>query len=402
MKPWINKYKPETIADIQGQGKAIEALKEFISCYNRKDSKACILYGPTGCGKTISVYAVANELGIEVLEVNASDFRNKDQIESIVGTASKQMPLFSKGKIILVDEIDGLSGSKDRGGINALRNLLSGSSFPIICTATDPFSKKLASLRKESQLIEYHTLSYLSIANVLEKIAQQENIDAEKDMIKSLARRAGGDMRAAINDFQIIAGKEKKLTRESIDSLSEREQTENIMNALRLVLKTTNPDTAVRAFDNVTEDLDQCLLWLDENLPSEYEKPPDLARAYNYMSKADIMSRRIRRWQHWRFMVYINAYLTGGIAVSKDEKYKKFVPYRPTTRILKLWKANMKYKKRKAIAEKIAEKTHTSTKTIIQDVLPYLQIAIKKDAKLSAAIEEEFELGKDEMAWLRK
>jgi len=56
----------------------------------------------------------------------------------------------------------------------------------------------------------------------------------------------------------------------------------------------------------------------------------------------------------------------------------------------------------KAIAEKIADKTHTSTNRVIQDMLPYLQIAMKKNKQLSNAIAEEFELGKDEIEWLSK
>ncbi len=402
MKPWIKKYQPTTPDEIQGQNKAVDTLKEYINNYKKRKGKAAILYGPTGCGKTISAYAVANELDLELLEVNASDFRNKAQIESIIGTASKQMSLFSKGKIILVDEIDGLSGTKDRGGISALTNLIKSSAFPIICTATDPYGKKLATLRKASNLIEFHTLSYVSIAKVLEKIAKAENVKTDNELLKTLARRVGGDMRAAINDMQILVDKNNELTKQSIDELSDREQKENIINALRLVLKTTDPNTAVHAFDNVPEDFDQRALWIDENLPSEYEKPEDLARAYDFISKADIMNRRIRRWQHWRFLVYINAYLTAGIAVSKDEKYKKFVPYRPTTRILKIWKANMKYQKRKAIAEKIAAKSHCSTKTVIQDMLPYIQVAMKKDQQLSSNLGEEFELSKEEIDWLRK
>jgi replication factor C large subunit len=207
--------------------------------------------------------------------------------------------------------------------------------------------------------------------------------------LKTLARRACWDLRAAITDFQILVDKDKKLSKESIDELSERERKENIMNALRLVLKTTDPNVAIKAFDSVEEDFDQCALWVDENLPAEYEKPEDLARAYDYLSKADIMNRRIKRWQHWRFLVYIKSYLTAGIAVSKDEKYKKFVPYRPTTRLLKLWRAKMKYH-------------HTSTRRIVQDVLPYMQAAMKKNRKLCDELADEFELGKEEIAWLVK
>ncbi|MBW2999913.1 replication factor C large subunit, partial [Candidatus Woesearchaeota archaeon] len=141
--------------------------------------------------------------------------------------------------------------------------------------------------------------------------------------------------------------------------------------------------------------------WVDENLPKEYTNPQDLARAYDFISKADVMNRRIKRWQHWRFLVYINAYLSAGIAVSKDEKYKGFVSYTPTTRILKLWQAKMKYMKRTAIASKIAEKTHSSTKRAIKDTLPYLK-PIFKNKKLGSQLAEELDLNEEEFDWLKK
>ncbi|MBU0536514.1 MAG: replication factor C large subunit [Nanoarchaeota archaeon] len=400
-EPWTRKYQPKKIGDIAGQDAAVKQILGFASG-SRKQKKAAIVYGPVGSGKTISVYAAANELGFEVIEVNASDFRNQDQINSVIGAASKQRSLFSKGKIILVDEIDGLSGTKDRGGIPALTKLAEESAFPIVCTAVDPFDQKLSSLRKKSLMIDFQMLDYKDISNVLQKICESENIRFKEDDLKALARRVGGDMRAAINDLQILTSGKKELVKEDLDGMSQREQTESILNALMKVLKTTDPKIAVEAFNNIQEDFDKVMLWLDENVPKEYEKPADLARAYDYMSKADIMSRRIRRWQHWRFMVYINAYLSAGVAVSKDEKYKKFVQYGPTKRLLKIWMANNKYNKRKAIAEKIGEKTHTSARRALHDTLPYLQVIFQKDIDYGMELADKLGLDKEEVEWLCK
>ncbi|MCX8147327.1 MAG: replication factor C large subunit, partial [Candidatus Woesearchaeota archaeon] len=163
---------------------------------------------------------------------------------------------------------------------------------------------------------------------------------------------------------------------------------------------TIDPLIAISSLENIQEEPDEIILWIDENLPYEYEKPEDLARAYDYISKADIMRRRIKRWQHWRFLVYINAYLSGGIAVSKDEKYRKVVEYGQTKRLLKIWMANQKYLRRKAIAEKIAEKTHTSTKRALQDTLPYIQQIFKKNKHMGKSIADDLELSEEEAEWL--
>ena len=174
-----------------------------------------------------------------------------------------------------------------------------------------------------------------------------------------------------------------------------------MINALLKIFKTTDLRLAISSFNNVEEDLNKQFLWIDENLPKEYEKPEDLARAYDKLSKQDVFSRRIRRWQHWRFLVYINELITAGIALSKDEKYKAMVQYKPTGKLLKIWWANQKAAKKKAIAAKIAANTHSSTKEIIKD-MPYFQTIFKKNKEMAKAITEELELSREEVAWLKK
>jgi len=129
---WVKKYRPNSSKEICGQDKAVKELKNHIEAY--KGGKPLLLYGAPGTGKTSSVYAVAKELGFEIVEINASDSRNKDSINQILGGALKQQSLFSKGKIVLVDEIDGISGQKDRGGLPALIKLTEKSALVVLKT----------------------------------------------------------------------------------------------------------------------------------------------------------------------------------------------------------------------------------------------------------------------------
>ena len=365
-----------------------------------KAGETLVILGPSGTGKTCSVYAIANELGYEVIEVNASNFRNAEQINQKVGNAIKQQSLFARGKIILVDEIDGLSGHEDRGGIQAITKIIADSTYPIILTATNPFDNKFSSLRSKSSLMEFKVLDYLSIFSILKKICGHEKIKYEDEVLKSLSRRAGGDARAAINDLQTLAQEKKELTKESLEELADRNKTDNIMIALNKIFKTTDLKIAISAFENVREDLDEQLLWIDENLPKEYTKPQELAKAYEMLSKADVFSRRIRRWQHYRFLIYINALITAGIAAAKNEKYKHIVPYKPTGRILKLWWASQKLAKKKEIAGKIAEKTHSSKKEIIKNTMPYIPVMFR-NKEMRNNIINYLGLNEEEAEWLK-
>ena len=398
---WIIKYEPKTEKEIIGQDEALKQLDNFITSYKKQKKKAAFIYGPSGCGKTILAKVLARKHNLELIEVNASDYRTKEQIEERIGNAIKQQSLFSVGKLILIDEIDGLSGMKDRGALTTIADLMKDSKFPIICTATDPYDQKFSGFRAKTMLIECNTLDHNTIAIMLKFICDKEKIKYEELALKGLARRSGGDMRAAINDLQGLATN-GSITQKQLEELSERLHMESMPNALIKVFKNSDPKVALSAFDNVSEDTDQQFLWISENLPKEYEKK-DLARAYDHVSRADVFRGRISRWQHWRFLTYINTFLTAGIATAKDAKSKGFVQYSPTMRLIKIWQANMKYQKRKAIAKKIAERTHASTSDVIQSMLPYLKETFKNiDKEKKQSLIEELDLDSEEVEWLEK
>ena len=391
---YVHKYIPRTTSDLKGQDAAVIQLKGYLQDQKKN---AAMLFGPVGCGKTASIYAIAEELNLDVFEVNASDSRSKKSIEEVIGAAARQQSLigFGKKKVILIDEIDGMSGTKDRGGVPAIIKIMEQTPFPIVMTANDPFNKKFSKLRRKVQMIEYSALDYVAVFERLKEVATLEGIKFEESALRDLARRCGGDMRAALTDLEIL-GVTKEI--KNLDALGDRERTEKIQEVLFRIFKTTDPLIAKQALDTVSEDMDQIILWLEENIPREYEGL-DTCRAMDRLSRADVYRGRIRRWQHWRFIATIYPLLSAGIAVSKDEKNKKMIEYKQNGRILKIWMANMKYMKRKAIAEKIAEKTHTSSKRVLHDILPHIQFMIQKG---NTALIKEFQLEPEEVVWLKK
>ena len=317
---WTRKYSPGRAEGIIGQAPAVTAVRNFILNHKKSRKKAALLYGLTGCGKTSSVHAIASELNYEILEINASDFRNAASINSIVGSACSQLSLFGAGKVILVDEVDGVSGQKDRGGIAALSKLLSKSAFPIVMTANDPWNKKFSGLRRVSEMIQFRPLGSEAVHYVLKEICAAEKIEAEPEALRLMAARAGGDLRAAINDLQIVAGGTRRLGTRDVEGLSGRNRVESMLHAIARILKTVDFGIAAEAFDDVDEMPNEWFLWVDENVPLEYKEPKFLAKAYESISHADVFNGRIRRNQHWRFLVYIKIFLTAGVAVAKDQE----------------------------------------------------------------------------------
>ncbi|MDP3733997.1 MAG: replication factor C large subunit [Nanoarchaeota archaeon] len=392
------KYAPQNTAQVLGQENAIAELKDFVVQYKQQAMKAALVYGPIGSGKTSSVHALAKELNYDLLEVNSSDLRNQEQMNSFLNAALGQQSLFFRPKIILIDEIDAISGVHDRGCIPALLKAIATSSFPVIITANDPFDSKFKPLQKASRMIHFKALDYKTIANALSSVCAQEKITADDKALNTLARQADGDLRGALIDLYISINN-REVTFSSVMKLSDRKRTTSILSALAVIFKSSSVANALPALDDIDVDLNTVFFWLDENLPKEYTTPASLAKAYEHLSRADVFNGRIRRQQHWRFLVYINNLLTAGISSAKDERNTQFIPYRPTMRILRMWQAKMKNAKKKEIAEKLATATHTSRKVALQQI-PYLQAAFRRS--VDDGMIAELELTDEEVEWLRK
>ncbi len=396
--PWIMKYIPRSSNEFFGHSSELLLIKNLVSSWKR-GSKPVWIYGPSGVGKTAVAYALANDFNLELMEVNASDSRNAASIDSLIGGAVNQGSLFGRRKLILIDEIDGLSGTKDRGGIPALVKIVKNSSFPVIITGQDPFDKKFSSLRKACELVAFNPLPSSVIESALLRILNAESVSFNPSDVKKIALNVDGDLRAAINDVQsnVVDGS----LRIDDSLLALRDHSEVIERALLRVFKTTDASFARGSFDMVSEDINEIMLWVDYNLPLEYSRIVDLQRAFDALSLADVFLGRIKRWQHYRFYVYAYDLLTAGIALAKDEKYKHRVSYSRSKRLLQIWMANQKNAKKNAIAEKVAVKTHCSVNRAL-DFIPFLQQIAVNDKSSFERIASFFDFNIEEKAWLSK
>jgi replication factor C large subunit len=398
-EPWTRQHKPSHPDTVIGQEAVVKRVLSYVQGYKR-GHKPLLLGGPTGIGKTSLVHAVATALDRELVEVNASDERGKDAIASVIGQAAFQATLFAKERIILIDEIDGISGTSDRGGIPALLEILPRSSHPVILTANDLEIDKLKPLRKACEVIEVAAPSVTEIAGLLSRIAQIEGLALDADAASGIARRSGGDVRAAVTDLQSVAH-DTRVTKAHLDSLDARDTTGEIADGVALVLRTTAAETALPAFDTVDGDPDEILHWMDENLPRAYRAPKDIACAYDALARADIFLGRIRRWQHYRYYVYVYNLLTAGIALAKEGKITGALDPKRPERFLKMWIAKQRNAKRDAIAKAIAPQLHTSAKRARQDIVPYLRAMAKAHGHAwTKEFSARYGLDEEQSAWL--
>ena len=367
MQLWTEKYRPKRLKEVLGQEEAVRKIVNFIMDYSRKKGKkALMIYGPVGSGKSSAVYALASEMNYEVLELNASDFRDSMQISRIAGEAIGQRSLFANKKIIMIDEIEGISGYQDKGGIGQIEKLIMDSYYPIILISNKPFDQKFSKLRKNCEMIEFKKPDYLSVARVLQKICENENLKIEPLVLRKIALDSKGDVRAAVNDLSVGGIGQEFITQHEMESIGKRDKEETIFNALRKIFKSSATE-ALNALNNVDADLNECILWIEENIPVEYEGK-DIEKAFDMLSKADVFRGRIIRKQNWRFLNYVSALATAGVASAKSKTNNQFVLYRKVSRILKIWIAKQKQMVKKEIAAKFARFTHTSKKRALQEM----------------------------------
>jgi len=408
VEPWTIKYKPRTSKDVAGNKPAIEKLRDWIESWNkgRPNKAAVLLYGPAGVGKTSVTEALAREHGWDLVEINASDQRSGEILSKVAGLASTQSTLFGKGRLILLDEVDGINLRADQGAVATILQIIKETQYPLILTANDPWDPKIRPLREACLQIELKRLGVRDGLPLLRSILSQEEVKTNEDALRLIIDRDRGDIRSILNDMQLLSSRRGVVTVDDVGLLSGRDRTESIFEVLRVVFNSRTVAAARRALSISDVDQEMLFQWIFENAPYQVPRPIELEEAMSALAEADLYFGRIKKTQSWHLLSYALDLMTAGVAVAKQTSPSGWVPMRFPQKISSMSRTRAIRDVRKKAAASIGLKSHVSVRRAPQLYFPllrfiyehnpdeYERIAASLDAKeeLEDLLSSEFKL----------
>ncbi|OON20510.1 replication factor RFC1 domain protein, partial [Opisthorchis viverrini] len=238
---WVDKYKPTSLRTLIGQTGASSPgnrLYAWLSSWHQhfaagtkahayssappwaassddgKWARAALLSGPPGIGKTSSATIVCAELGFSTCELNASDCRSKTSLSEVVSQSlgmqnlaqmayGEASQLSTKRHVLLMDEVDGMAGNEDRGGMQELINMIKSTRIPIICMCNDRQSPKIRSLANYCYDLRFSRPRVEQIKAAVLSIACKENVTIQPSVLGDIIEASGHDIRQVINNTQM-------------------------------------------------------------------------------------------------------------------------------------------------------------------------------------------------------
>ena len=333
---WTERHRPTSESHLEGNETQRQKIRKWLDDWKNgvPKNKAILLVGPPGVGKTTVARAIAQDMGWNVIELNASDARNAASIRKAATKGATHRSLFfnpdenDKKTLILIDEVDHLSGGLrsvsesrinnaikvnadpseavqlkgDTGGKAELLKLLAETKQPVILACNEVMglwgkSSNWRSTRERFQrllmTINFERASKDALRNIARRVLKSESIEYDTAAIEALTNNNPGDLRALVRDLQVICASginsiDEDAVMQYVE-LSERDVSVEVFPGLSELYKSNHAHDAIKLGISIDKAPSELLNWIHWNNPSIFTNKKAIDRGNRALCQSSKM-----------------------------------------------------------------------------------------------------------------
>ena len=384
---WSEKYRPKNLLDMIGNEEAKESFVNWIGKWV-KGTKPLLLVGPPGIGKTTMAILGGRQFNYDLISLNASDVRTKQRIHDVLNPVMGNTTVIGK-PMIFVDEVDGIHGRSDYGGVEALVDILKEPTVPIVLAANSETSDKMKSIKKVTTTVKMRPIPPRLMRFYLEEILRREGASLKIGSVIKLVLDSRGDIRSMLNSAQaIVWGFEPQADRSY--------ETTDIEAAVNTFFKAKSFDEAITILYSLRIDPQEKINAFYSSVITSPISKEDLHEMLDVISEADLLYGKIVRNQEWRLLRYLDSIL---LRLYKEGISVRYSQYNLSWPLLNRIRWDGRALKEFSLF--FAKKMHVSRSTFSTFYLPYILLCIKNKTLAMDLSESQNEIIQKEMALIK-
>ena len=261
---WVEKYRPNRIADCILPDKIKETFQSFV---DNREIPNLLLAGGAGVGKTTVAKALCNEVGCDYIVINGSDDRGISTMQTTVKNYATSVSLSGGRKVIIIDEADNLTTDAQKALRGMIEEVSINCSFIFTCNfknkMIEPIHSRCISI--DFKLNGSKQKVAAQFFKRVEFILNQENIEYNKEVVANIITKYFPDNRKVINELQRYAASGKidvgilsTVSDLSVNELVKFIKEKNLSNARKWVVNNIDNDLSVmfrKLYDELFEQL---------------------------------------------------------------------------------------------------------------------------------------------------
>lgn len=370
---WSDVYRPTKIQDMVGNEESRIIVAKWLLKWI-DGSKPLLLIGPPGVGKTTIIKALASQYNYDLIEMNASDTRNKAVLTETILPILRNRSLVAEKTLLFLDEIDGISGRQDAGGMEALLMLVKEPTVPIVMAANTK-DTKLKALAKLCKVVEFDNVHPSLLLLYLDQILKLKGLDMQFGDKTNLIKSAKGDIRSLLNIVQAkISGYDAiRDSSSAIDishAISDFSNSPTLEEAKKILMRVDGGYSDPRFGLSAEERRKDILYAFFSSIITSSIEPGKMADALSVLSKCDVIVGRVSKDRHWTLLKYIHDILSCGlfsVLTGQKVKYNQYSLPWPISAPIIARRMGLR-----EILVNLAHRTHTSVSVLSATYLPYL------------------------------